>query len=31
MAAKESNTRKEGVIAYMARNSIAANLMRFFL
>ncbi|WP_423818270.1 efflux RND transporter permease subunit [Salinimicrobium sp. TIG7-5_MAKvit] len=31
MAAKESNTRKEGVIAYMARNSIAANLMMVLL
>lgn len=31
MGAKESNTRKEGVIAYMARNSIAANLMMVLL
>ncbi len=31
MAEKESNTRKEGVIAYMARNSIAANLMMVLL
>ncbi|MHA6281309.1 efflux RND transporter permease subunit [Salinimicrobium sp. CAU 1759] len=31
MAEKDSNIRKEGIIAYMARNSIAANLLMVLL